>query len=365
MAAKQQPKWQQHSDVSTHSHPKVAAAVIALTSNTSTLFQHTATRRWLPDTAETAAGGRGFNTQPPEGGCDGKTYMLVLSNVSTHSHPKVAAIASSRAICAQDVSTHSHPKVAATSSASFTAIPSWFQHTATRRWLRVSWVDGYFLRMFQHTATRRWLQNRRDGARRQPTVSTHSHPKVAAKASAQGNRIIYVSTHSPPKVAARGAHQARRRNRRFNTQPPEGGCAMLHAGRLHGREFQHTATRRWLRVGLRIFFLLPMFQHTATRRWLLKTRKGRFASCGFNTQPPEGGCKRPRWLIDSWRSFNTQPPEGGCRRSTTHPSKRKVSTHSHPKVAASGQQGARQPALVSTHSHPKVAACPAVKCFPF
>ena len=33
---------------------------------------------------------------------------------------------------------------------------------------------------------------------------------------------------------------------------------------------------------------------------------------GFNTQPPEGGCKTlPRACCKN-TSFNTQPPEGGC-----------------------------------------------------
>ena len=32
-------------------------------------FQHTAARRWLPPTALDRVLGTGFNTQPPEGGC--------------------------------------------------------------------------------------------------------------------------------------------------------------------------------------------------------------------------------------------------------------------------------------------------------
>ena len=35
---------------------------------------------------------------------------------------------------------------------------------------------------------------------------------------------------------------------------------------------------------------------------------------GFNTQPPEGGCGRPRGPRWTPHSFNTQPPEGGCIR---------------------------------------------------
>ena len=33
---------------------------------------------------------------------------------------------------------------------------------------------------------------------------------------------------------------------------------------------------------------------------------------GFNTQPPEGGCKHTRKFKRFTDSFNTQPPEGGC-----------------------------------------------------
>ena len=60
-------------------------------------------------------------------------------------------------------------------------------------------------------------------------------------------------------------------------------------------------------------------------------------SCCFNTQPPEGGCRRPAPCRRPARSrFNTQPPEGGCV--VFVPSlfrKSDVSTHSRPKAAAS------------------------------
>ena len=42
------------------------------------------------------AGTVGFNTQPPEGGCDvANRFDDICKNVSTHSHPKVAASLSS------------------------------------------------------------------------------------------------------------------------------------------------------------------------------------------------------------------------------------------------------------------------------
>jgi len=56
---------------------------------------------------------------------------------------------------------------------------------------------------------------------------------------------------------------------------------------------------------------------------------------GFNTQPPEGGCKSAANQRNPMGGFNTQPPEGGCVRlipGTVFITE--VSTHSHPKVAA-------------------------------
>ena len=77
-----------------------------------------------------------------------------------------------------------------------------------------------------------------------------------------------------------------------------------------------------------------MFQHTATRRWLL-LQVGKFGErSSFNTQPPEGGCIKPGFK---------------CLAEV-------VSTHSHPKVAASIITKPKFLNLVSTHSHPKVAA---------
>ena len=120
--------------VSTHSHPKVAAKATEIEAG-GRLFQHTATRRWLPQAPALGCVPCGFNTQPPEGGCDIGHGGQRGCGVSTHSHPKVAASAKSPNI--SDV--------------------AWFQHTATRRWLLVP-VPPYALKtMFQHTATRRWL----------------------------------------------------------------------------------------------------------------------------------------------------------------------------------------------------------------
>ena len=77
------------------------------------MFQHTATRRWL----------RGISV-----------IDSIFRNVSTHSHPKVAA-----------------------NCAFLLNFQRLFQHTATRRWLQIIPCVNGGLIMFQHTATRRWL----------------------------------------------------------------------------------------------------------------------------------------------------------------------------------------------------------------
>ena len=77
------------------------------------------------------------------------------------------------------VSTHSHPKVAAMSIEQEPEVKK-FQHTATRRWLR---QNHYITKLIIF-------------------VSTHSHPKVAAFSFCKLFMFMDVSTHSHPKVAA-------------------------------------------------------------------------------------------------------------------------------------------------------------------
>ena len=106
-------------------------------------FQHTATRRWLhPHRYTHFLNSLCFNTQPPEGGCWFTIAKGRESNkVSTHSHPKVAAPNIHIDPVTLFVSTHSHPKVAA--SYAFLLLPGiyMFQHTATRRWLRIRFTQ--------------------------------------------------------------------------------------------------------------------------------------------------------------------------------------------------------------------------------
>ena len=144
------------------------------------MFQHTATRRWLPHNVIFICKQEcGFNTQPPEGGCNRGLEADTLDLVSTHSHPKVAATPEELAEMLSAVSTHSHPKVAAI-------------------------IDGE--------------------PKNSPAVSTHSHPKVAALFRIALYHQGYVSTHSHPKVAADRTREYKELLACFNTQPPEGGC---------------------------------------------------------------------------------------------------------------------------------------------
>ena len=108
--------------VSTHSRPKAAANVKSIT-----------IRKWS-----------GFNTQPPEGGCQSEIRGLMM---------------------AHDVSTHSRPKAAACVPSVYAISVFLFQHTAARRRLHHVFVVPDRIVMFQHTAARRrlhWLHGLAD-----------------------------------------------------------------------------------------------------------------------------------------------------------------------------------------------------------
>ena len=144
--------------------------------------------------------------------------------------------------------------------------------------------------------------------------------------------------------------------------------------------FQHTATRRWLLFPICSVHIFNVFQHTATRRWLLFPRNhATHCKQSFNTQPPEGGCSMQtansystsqfqhtatrRWLqfISLTVAYFSQFQHTATRRwLRINPlvirDDRRVSTHSHPKVAASFFGFFFCLINVSTHSHPKVAA---------
>ena len=166
------------------------------------------------------------------------------------------------------VSTHSHPKVAAP----------------------ITRLRSYEMRLFQHTATRRWLRLKKAIYIRHIDVSTHSHPKVAASVGKRNADHHYVSTHSHPKVAA--------------TLQKTAFTIPIVSTHSHPK-----VAAAWIRACVSTL----QFQHTATRRWLHRCNQHLSPRSCFNTQPPEGGCAGMRAV-----------------RLPGLP----VSTHSHPKVAA-------------------------------
>ena len=231
------------------------------------------------------------------------------------------------------VSTHSHPKVAAT----ITDLLSTAYEVSTHSHPKV--------------AACRCLPTCGWG-----NVSTHSHPKVAACDSQREKLTAAVSTHSHPKVAASVRRNHWGEGGSFNTQPPEGGCqvasnkpeglsvsthshpkvaAWVLPKCLWFSTFQHTATRRWLPKGLTLENCPVEFQHTATRRWLLP--------------------KFPTGFFSQRVSTHSHPKVAAHHRYGFRCTE-KVSTHSHPKVAAATEPAPQPKLEVSTHSHPKVAA---------
>ena len=192
--------------VSTHSHPKVAASALVNLGGFLRGFQHTATRRWLPSWSSSSSITASFNTQPPEGGCMVCVCFAVLVVVvSTHSHPKVAAQTKHVDFACQNVSTHSHPKVAARYCIRFSRPDHCFNTQPPEGGcIKRDLVTDVTVK-FQHTATRRWLPILNLDGLQELTVSTHSHPKVAAKSMYRLLLNFNVSTHSHPKVAASAA----------------------------------------------------------------------------------------------------------------------------------------------------------------
>ena len=100
------------------------------------------------------------------------------------------------------VSTHSHPKVAAFWDLVFLLLFVRFQHTATRRWLRAADISADRINGVSTHSHPKVAALGRDFALHELAVSTHSHPKVAADATLVANGQTWVSTHSHPKVAA-------------------------------------------------------------------------------------------------------------------------------------------------------------------
>ena len=257
--------------VSTHSHPKVAADLRHNTKIDFLVSTHS-----HPKVAATTGNfwrgsSRSFNTQPPEGGCEGVQKWQKTPAVSTHSHPKVAAAI----YC-----------VRLLSSVCFNTQPP--EGGCAKPSNVSAWSDSFNTQPPEGGCGRdRGLrpavscfntQPPEGGCQPQPradaprAVSTHSHPKVAARAGGYWSGRRHCFNTQPPEGGCDIARYYLHDNGGFNTQPPEGGCAerkLFQSGcavsthshpkvaanaadnHLYEDVFQHTATRRWLRLSWR------------------------------------------------------------------------------------------------------------------
>ena len=211
-----------------------------------------------------------------------------------------------------------------------------FQHTATRRWLRHTIRRPWILFSFntQPPEGGCWLIS---AIYYSTIVFQHTATRRWLHSPISGFRhgLARFNTQ-PPEGGCTLQVAGKRRHCCFNTQPPEGGCLLRLFLQIAFARFQHTATRRWLPSGCSHDLSYYWFQHTATRRWLRlpSTSGGVFAIVSTHSHPK---------VAASRRFFS--------RKQST------VSTHSHPKVAALGFGFFGHGRHVSTHSHPKVAAC--------
>ena len=278
--------------------------------------------------------GRRFNTQPPEGGWLTARRYSTVHCVSTHSRPKAAGAA---LVIIPNAGMFQHTAARrrlgeflayANAELSFNTQPpegGWplppndengkddlFQHTAARRRLGFGSTSRQTPKRFQHTAARRRLES---AAALPPATSCfntqppeggwfynvgHSKPRER------------VSTHSRPKAAG-GIQGAGCRHRRcFNTQPPEGGWANPRSSVSESALFQHTAARRRLGFG------------------------------SFSSNVAEAV------------STHSRPKAAGLGLNKT-PVRITVSTHSRPKAAGMAAFALKFHAGVSTHSRPKAA----------
>ena len=253
--------------VSTHSRPK-AAAIHTSESRGSKQFQHTAARRRLS-----------YYTN----------LIHKTQNVSTHSRPKAAVEMAAATRGGDIVSTHSRPKAAEPS---------------------------------------------KQLLKPQYPVSTHSRPKAAGNRKDINGMKPSFNTQ-PPEGGWPILKRPKSSDCSFNTQPPEGGCFRHLIAFDSPCMFQHTAARRWLLIGGEQNKTPNPFQHTAARRRLIQEEAGWRVECRVSTH------SRPKaaviWELGFWVSrgfqhtaarrrldggmqgggsnggFNTQPPEGGCK----------------------------------------------------
>mgnify|MGYP003082804750 CR=1 FL=1 len=141
---------------------------------------------------------------------------------------------------------------------------------------------------------------------------------------------------------------------RFNTQPPEGGWTFSATWIFAVVSFQHTAARRRLLKAVFVLRLSKVSTHSRPKAAAGGTDyRSPCRPVSTHSRPKAAVARelnndlyssvsthsRPKAAAPITMSrnfpycFNTQPPEGGCRRLKTKMSGNLVSTHSRPKAA--------------------------------
>ena len=123
------------------------------------MFQHTAARRRLPKATAT---------------------LLYITSVSTHSRAEAAAVDVKHYRLLNVSFNTQPPEGGCTGRTDSLSQTRQFQHTAARRRLRLCTAYPYGPKGFQHTAARRRLPPEYRDQNHPYDVSTHSRPKAAA-----------------------------------------------------------------------------------------------------------------------------------------------------------------------------------------
>ena len=233
-----------------------------------------------------------------------------------------------------------------------------FQHTAAQRRLLSHFCLGLILKLVSTHSRAEAAASWRGLCGDISAVSTHSHPKVAAFIVFTSRHLIAVSTHSHPKVAADLTLIVGELTTCFNTQPPEGGCTTRRSKIAAFGRFQHTATRRWLHdTTIENSGFWPVSTHSHPKVAAFGDKIDQKINYSFNTQPPEGGCYRPR-KQEGRRTVSTHSRTKAAAPCfvTRHP---QISLFQHTAARRRLQSSSMSCALsssVSTHSRTKAAA---------
>ena len=213
----------------------------------------------------------GFNTQPPEGGWSKQQASEPKSKRFQHTAARRRLAGSKITLkLGYKVSTHSRPKAAGHNFGAKTSRSVSFNTQPPEG----GWKNSF---LFMSTS---------QGFNTQP-------PEGGWQFIAGGNAATDCFNTQPPEGGWTPSRAHRLGKFSFNTQPPEGGWQIDMAQMVGVELFQHTAARRRLGILSRKSTVFCMFQHTAARRRLAGDTEPTDKVKRFNTQPPEGGWRRP------------------------------------------------------------------------